>query len=825
MNFVRIGLLILLMFGLTVAASNLALGWQDSSNEATGKDPQPTTEFPLDQVTTRQRFSPDSRTIAIWDAEGRRPGDGAKISMIKLYDVVTGKQLLTVHDRWTDLTFSPDSKSFIYWNDFKLFVIDIATKEKSALITHELSYVYSVGFVAEGKRMVVSIHEKPEFEFGSTTSCLLSFWETGSWNRLETAVDDIGEVINPIVTRDGKTLAALVMTPTEMEFVHKRVLTVWDIETGVKTTIPARDMERFGITLDEKSLICNSIDGSFLWNLNDATSKKLPEDSRLLEIIIFQYLDPTSYLSETIQKMIKDRAVQYKDQLLTRWDLNSGKQIDQLKIPADTDSEKSIAHSSMLDRNTLALQHLVPTKGELNFFDAKSHQLLSQATTRFPIENMVISNDGRLLVTLSYLDRTYGIDRARDLIVWDIASRTPTHVLTGHANNVNTIALSNNAKVLASGYQPSSTRFGFGEEDQQTRGGNLKLWNTETGKLIKSIYDDGPPVFSLAFSPDDKRIAVGTSIRRENQNVLTDVVRIFDVETGAVLREIEMPKPSPTNAKTPGKAISLMYLPDGKRLAVGGEHGFSTWDVSSGKMVHLCYEAAIGVADMALAADKKSLILAATNSDYTNKRAVMFDLETGALSPASGAKLPYQSRYLSFFVPDGTSVDDGSTSLDVNNQTNTLALAGYRYGFYAKSGLVRLWNCATGESTGSIKTDGEVRALAFTPDQKTLISGGSARWHTLVRVVDLEKLETVFSIPDMVNAEYCPQSQVFVARPGPDEFKLFSLTDGKQLAALKHQNGEYNPHFSPDGKWLVTTAKTSVKIWDVEKIKSAAKRE
>ncbi|MCC4320466.1 WD40 repeat domain-containing protein [Streptomyces malaysiensis] len=37
----------------------------------------------------------------------------------------------------------------------------------------------------------------------------------------------------------------------------------------------------------------------------------------------------------------------------------------------------------------------------------------------------------------------------------------------------------------------------------------MRLWNAETGKLRRTLINDGYPVYSVAFSPDGKTLATG----------------------------------------------------------------------------------------------------------------------------------------------------------------------------------------------------------------------------------------------------------------------------------------------------------------------------
>ncbi len=52
----------------------------------------------------------------------------------------------------------------------------------------------------------------------------------------------------------------------------------------------------------------------------------------------------------------------------------------------------------------------------------------------------------------------------------------------------------------------------------------IKLWDTSSGKLIRSLEGHQDSVLSVAFSPDDRFIASGS---------FDKTIKLWDVETGA----------------------------------------------------------------------------------------------------------------------------------------------------------------------------------------------------------------------------------------------------------------------------------------------------
>ena len=71
--------------------------------------------------------------------------------------------------------------------------------------------------------------------------------------------------------------------------------------------------------------------------------------------------------------------------------------------------------------------------------------------------------------------------------VWSLSARRLLHTFTGHSNWVSSVAFSPDGQILASG---SGDR-------------TIKLWNLRTGKLIRSLSEQGG-ITAIAISPDGK---------------------------------------------------------------------------------------------------------------------------------------------------------------------------------------------------------------------------------------------------------------------------------------------------------------------------------
>ncbi|WP_375503422.1 WD40 repeat domain-containing protein [uncultured Nostoc sp.] len=111
-------------------------------------------------------------------------------------------------------------------------------------------------------------------------------------------------------------------------------------------------------------------------------------------------------------------------------------------------------------------------------------QTLEESTYR--VFSLIISPDGKILACGS---------ENRGINVWDLQTEQITHTISGHSHYlVQALAISADGKTLVSGANDAT----------------IKVWNFETGKLIHTFKKHSNGVESVAISPDGQTIVSGS---------------------------------------------------------------------------------------------------------------------------------------------------------------------------------------------------------------------------------------------------------------------------------------------------------------------------
>jgi WD40 repeat protein len=134
---------------------------------------------------------------------------------------------------------------------------------------------------------------------------------------------------------------------------------------------------------------------------------------------------------------------------------------------------------------------------------------------------------------------------AKSLVLWDLTSGEPVHRFEGHSQLVRSLAFSPDGRSALAGSQSTDVNLG----------GDLILWDTQTGQLIRR-FDDTDDIAGIAFSADGKRAVTG-SVYGAN-------VSVWDVATGQAMRRFE--------GRT-GMVFGVAFGPDEKTILCASGNG------------------------------------------------------------------------------------------------------------------------------------------------------------------------------------------------------------------------------------------------------------
>ncbi len=154
------------------------------------------------------------------------------------------------------------------------------------------------------------------------------------------------------------------------------------------------------------------------------------------------------------------------------------------------------------------------------------------------------------LVSFSTDGGTFATAGARSIRIWKLSGSGEKPPLSGHEGGVTSVAFGPGGKMLASG---SKDRL-------------VKLWDAETGRLLRTLPPFETPIQSVAFSPDGRLLATGQFPPK------LQPVRVWDVAT---LKET-----APPDDELGGFAMAVAFSPDGKTLAACGQ-GLTVWRVAN----------------------------------------------------------------------------------------------------------------------------------------------------------------------------------------------------------------------------------------------------
>ncbi|CAD8072777.1 unnamed protein product [Paramecium sonneborni] len=364
------------------------------------------------------------------------------------------------------------------------------------------------------------------------------------------------------------------------------------------------------------------------------------------------------------------------------------------------------------------------------------------------VDSVCISTDGLILASGS---------SDTSIRLWDIKSGEEKYLLQGHNDYVRSVNFSPDGKLLASGSDDKS----------------IRLWDTDTGQEIQILQRHSGAVVSVCFSPDLVQLASGSWDK---------TICLWNINSGETLKILEGHS---------GGVMSVCYSPDGQTLASGSrDESIFLWDLKLGNKNQLQKANCGGFMTLSFSPDGTLLI-----SGSCDKCIRIWDIKSGI----EKKKLEGHGAGISSicFSPDGTQFASGS---------------------WDKS--IRIWDLKSGEQTRILQGhSGGISSVCFSSNGVVLASGS---WDKSIRLWDVksgeEKKKQQGHHGRISQVSFSPDGIILASVSDDETIRLWDVNTGKEKKILIGHKGQVSSVcFISDGTTLATGGQdTFIRIWDVK---------
>jgi len=274
----------------------------------------------------------------------------------------------------------------------------------------------------------------------------------------------------------------------------------------------------------------------------------------------------------------------------------------------------------------------------------------------------------------------------------------------------------------------------------------IKIWKTGSGEIVKEIKQPSGIAY-MDLSSDGNYVVTGG---------YDSTVRLWRITDGVLLKEFKGHS---------GTVWTVAFSNDGKKIASGGNDGLvNIWDVETGSLLHR------------LQGHKRIVWSVKFNPDGTKLASASFDF-TIKLWNVDDGKLVWDNKEHKETVVDIAFSHDGKMLASTSDDKT-----------------IKLWNVAEQKLIRTMKVAEHVQAVAFSPDDKRLMTGG--RDKPLIG----EFLQEIFG-----DSKFNPGVSA----------RLWDVESGKLLQTFTtHSNDVMDVAYSNDGKRVVTaSADKTVDLW------------
>ncbi len=562
------------------------------------------------------------------------------------------------------LAFSPDGALLAGGLvDHSIGVWEAATgDERYRLRGHEL-VVTDVEFSPDGRILASSSGDRT-----------VRLWDVASAAALHVLDEHIGYVMKVDFSPDGSKLASAAAdeTPTGVpDDRQDRSVRIWDVATGESLL---RIQPQSGYVRDVEFSPDGRTVAIATWDSGNGGTARLYDTAIGTELQrLFAHTSAVADVEFSPDGHILATASRDKD--IKFWDLDKAVEIGSYVNFAERvyDIEYTADGETMMVGLGHVGDNLMPD-GSDN--PADSSALLWDLRNRAHVQAFAghenwtwaadISPDGTLVASgsgpLYYPDSPDDLDAS--VRIWDAASATEMHRLSGHANTVDSVHFTLDGSELLSASWDKT----------------IRRWDVASGQHLQTYEGHSAEVFMIDLLPNGEQFVSASK---------DGTLKLWDMESGAVIRTYEGHEDGVN-----GVHVSA----DGRQMVSAGswdDRSIRLWDIESGEEIrqYLGHTSAVNYARFA----PNMTFIISTSWDGSVR---MWDIETG--------------EEIRQFVGH-----TGNTFGVAITQDSELLLT------TSSDTTVRMWDIATGEELNRFEEHGDwVQEVVFSPDETMAVSAG-----------------------------------------------------------------------------------------------------
>jgi WD40 repeat protein len=297
-------------------------------------------------------------------------------------------------------------------------------------------------------------------------------------------------------------------------------------------------------------------------------------------------------------------------------------------------------------------------------------------------------------------------------------------------------------------------------------------------------------------------------------------------EAQEILRENISLLPIPLHQMANAGAINALELNDAGDLFVtaGADGTTCAWQTATGEQVY-CVDSNGSVNDVAFI-PKKNIVIAGDEAglvQFINLDTKSVDLSFSFSSAIEDVNVSKDGKFAAVTNDSGkidiidlTKRQKAGTELDGRNtKVAVFSPNEFKLASGSSDGVISIWDLTTNnEPLKTRKHNGDILALAFSPDGKTLVTGGADGAAVATEVKTGKELFRCLNSGQVNDIAFAPNGSWFVTVSNDRSIRVWDSTTGDQIMAVSQNNIVRTVKVSANGQWIATTGDDkTVRVW------------